>query len=82
MPKDFKLETTDDKTGKKVGWVFVGDGPEYRWHREAFNARGDIWPDGTYELVGPKVQGNPEGYEIHTLVPNIALCGPKAGSAK
>jgi hypothetical protein len=24
--------------------------------------------DGTYELVGPKVQGNPERYERHTLI--------------
>ena len=24
--------------------------------------------DGTYELCGPKVQGNPEGFEEHTLV--------------
>ena len=25
-------------------------------------------PVGTYELCGPKVNGNPEGYERHTLV--------------
>ena len=24
--------------------------------------------DGTYELIGPKVQGNPEGSETHALV--------------
>lgn len=72
VPKDFKIESTDLKTGKKVGWVYVGDGPEDRWHREAFKASDGIWPDGTYELVGPKVQGNPEGYESHTLVPHTS----------
>lgn len=25
-------------------------------------------PDGTYELCGPKVQGNPEGLSAHVLV--------------
>lgn len=57
----------DDETGKTVGWVPVGDGPEDRWHREAFKYPDD-WRDGTYELVGPKVQGNPEGYTAHALV--------------
>ena len=32
---------------------------EDRWHIEAFNA-GKDWKDGTYELIGPKIQGNPE----------------------
>ncbi len=27
-----------------------------------------IGSDGTYELVGPKIQGNPEGFVEHTLV--------------
>jgi hypothetical protein len=53
------------------GWVLVSDGPEDQWHREAwdhlravtlFGAR-----DGTYELVGPKVQGNPYDLESHVL---------------
>ncbi len=61
----FQLEDIDPKTEKVVGWMPVGDGSEDRWHREAFNA---VLPDGTYELVGPKVQGNPEGYPTHTLI--------------
>jgi hypothetical protein len=24
--------------------------------------------DGTYELLGPKINGNPEGYDSHTLI--------------
>ena len=26
----------DENTGKQQGWLPVGDGPEDRWHREAF----------------------------------------------
>lgn len=53
-------------TGHWPGWVPVGDGPQDQWHREA---RGDQ-PDGTYELVGPKVQGNPHGLSDHRLWPH------------
>jgi hypothetical protein len=64
-PADFEpANEVDNKTGKQQGWVPVGDGPEDRWHREAF--RGET--DGTYELLGPKVQGNPDGCEAHQLV--------------
>lgn len=55
----------DKETGKQQGWVPVGDGPEDKWHREAFFGRES---DGTYELCGPKVQGNPEGYSKHRLI--------------
>lgn len=54
-------------TGHWPGWLLVGDEPESEWHREAFaNFDIDQGP-GTYELVGPKVQGNPHGLESHTL---------------
>ena len=84
-PANFEpANEVDEITGKQQGWMPVGDGPEDRWHREAF-ARGTCWQpspydngygfgidrslaDGTYELIGPKVQGNPEGAMIHCLV--------------
>lgn len=65
-PPDFELATHDEETGKRVGWVPVGDGPEDRYHREAF-ADGPHAP-GTYELIGPKIQGNPERAEKHMLI--------------
>lgn len=55
----------DEVTGKIQGWVPVGDGPEDQWHREAWGAGG--LEDGTYELLGPKIQGNPEHGKIHSL---------------
>ena len=60
----------DPKTGHWPGWLPVGDGPDDRWHREAFNRQGFPRKDGTYELVGPKVQGNPERLEGHWLLPH------------
>ena len=67
VPDNFELADNDEETGKRVGWVPVGNGPEDKWHREAFTP-GPSWEDGTYELIGPKVQGNPEGSELHRLV--------------
>lgn len=75
-PPDFEVATQDEETGKTVGWVPVGDGPEDRWHREAFddgNTFKRVWPNGTAELVGPHVQGNPERFEEDTLVYHDAV---------
>ncbi len=63
---DFEQADFDKETGKRVGWRPVGDGPEDRWHREAFSGQ----CDGTYELVGPKVQGNPDRHTAHLLIPH------------
>lgn len=68
-PPDFEEADFDEETGKRVGWRPVGEGPEDRWHREAFDAM-VVVIDGTYELVGPKVQGNPEKFSSHELVPH------------
>lgn len=58
----------DPVTGHHPGWIPVGDGPDDAWHREAFN-RMD-YADGTYELIGPKIQGNPEKTLAHVLHPH------------
>jgi len=55
----------DPITGHWPGWVAVGDGPADRWHREAFSGRE---PGGTYELCGPKINGNPENLADHRLI--------------
>lgn len=67
QPADFELADADAVTGKTVGWTPVGEGPEDRWFREAFAALATPI-DGTWELLGPKVQGNPEGLTSHVLV--------------
>lgn len=54
------------------GWLPVGDGPDDKWHREGFKFLTDIAHilEGTYELVGPRIGKNPEGCNIHMLVPH------------
>ncbi len=66
-PDDFRPEMTDETTGKTVGWVPMESSAFARWHEEAVSELPEV-PVGTYELCGPKVNGNPEGYERHTLV--------------
>ena len=65
-PYGFVEEQIDNNTGKRVGWVLVdAKSKEDRWHMDAFN---DSLSDGTYELIGPKIQGNAEGYARHVLI--------------
>lgn len=61
-------ETAPDvNTGHWPGWLRVSDtAPEDKWHREAFAEGG--FEDGTYELVGPKVQKNKYALAKHMLV--------------
>jgi hypothetical protein len=73
-PTDFEEVDHDETTGKKVGWVQVGWGAEDKWFREAIiggnpdMVSAEQYPDGNYELVGPKVQGNPEHAHEHYLL--------------
>jgi len=61
-------ERPDENTGHWPGWLLVGDGPEDKWHREAMQMAGTSIKDGTYELIGPKVQGNPYKKSRHLLI--------------
>lgn len=69
-PEGFEAaQSPDPKTGDTPGWVPVGDGPEDKWHREAFDLLIEGWAiDGTYELVGPKIQKNPYKLSSHRLI--------------
>lgn len=49
------------------GWAPIGGGSEDAYHREAWETRLDVPDDGTYELIGPKVQSNPYRLERHRL---------------
>lgn len=66
IPKVMDVEDVDEKTGKTVGWVPARrDNPEDKWNYEAWDNAN--MPDGTYELIGPKVQGNPYSRKDHWL---------------
>ena len=65
VPANFIEVEYDPNTDKRVGWVEVSDNPNDKYHLEAFNS--DL-SDGTYELVGPKIQNNPENFDHHVLI--------------
>jgi hypothetical protein len=69
-PQVFQLVDTDPATGKSVGWEPIENSPFARWHAEALDGLvgGASGGAGTYELCGPKVQGDPERFGEHVLI--------------
>lgn len=73
-PPGFMREQHDETTGKSVGWEPVEQSSFLRFLEEALvpatveNSAG--WKPGTYELCGPKINGNPEGFNAHILIPH------------
>ena len=62
LPADY-----DPATGKTVGWVPMETSSFAKWHAEALED-GVPYAAGTYELCGPKINGNPERFEHHRLI--------------
>lgn len=58
----------DSKTGHWPGWLPVDDNDV--WHHDGLKNTDPVTlvEGATYELVGPKVQGNPQGFDKHILV--------------
>lgn len=72
-PDNYVPISTDEATGKTVGWEPIEQSAFAKFHAEALE-RGDLLPFyqfGTYELCGPKVNGNPEGTRVHTLIRHV-----------
>lgn len=58
----------DPVTGHWPGWLEVQESqPSDKWHMEALDNTHRVLRNGTYELIGPKVQGNPYGLASHIL---------------
>lgn len=66
-PDGFVAVEHDEATGKTVGWEPVEQSPWRAFLLEAIEYPRS-YEDGTYELCGPKINGNPERFERHTLV--------------
>ncbi|MFJ8345096.1 hypothetical protein ACIQ9J_01710 [Streptomyces sp. NPDC094153] len=66
-PPNYAPIEHDEVTGKTVGWEPITQSSFAKHHAEATEIRSN-WPHGTYELCGPKVNGNPEELERHTLI--------------
>lgn len=78
-PAGFTELEHDAETGKTVGWEPVSQSGFAALHaqavagmeRDALSAS-IRWVPGTYELCGPKVNRNPEGYGAHQLIRHAA----------
>lgn len=73
-PSIFLPVDTDDTTGKTVGWEPIEQSSFVKFWREAVEPLEDFGaltkldvPTGTYELIGPKINGNPERCSTHRL---------------
>jgi len=64
-PANFQPVEHDDVTGKTVGWEPIAQSSFAKFHAEAVAVG---MKPGTYELVGPKINGNPEHAALHLLV--------------
>lgn len=63
----------DPVTGHWPGWIKIdGEAKEDRWFREGLKSfctqKGSFPEEGTYELIGEKINGNPEGIDGHYLI--------------
>jgi hypothetical protein len=72
-PAGFIGLETDSVTAKTVGWEPVEQSSFAKYHAEATTTvlaggEGIYRNAGTYELVGPKINGNPEGFSTHLLI--------------
>ena len=54
------------------GWPPVTDHPQDAMHRDAWDLGGGEFPDGTYELIGPRIQRNPHGVSKNLLIPHVS----------
>lgn len=74
-PANYQAISTDETTGKTVGWEPIEQSAFAKFVAEALDLTFDHGrPDlvGTYELCGPKINGNPERLDEHHLIPHAA----------
>lgn len=68
-PANYVAEQHDEVTGKTVGWEPIAQSAFAKFHAEAVANCGPAeGVTGTFELIGPKINGNPERVEMHLLV--------------
>lgn len=78
--KNFRPVVFDAITGKHFGWEPISQSPFFKFWQEAIgqqpldcdflNMRDGAYELGTYELLGPKINGNPEKLKRHRLMPH------------
>lgn len=71
-PDRFVQVDHDPVTGKSVGWEPISQSAFAKFHAEAVADVSAVFEPGTYELIGPKINGNPEGEGHHRLRPHAS----------
>ena len=69
IPSGYVIAEHDEATGKLVGWEPMTQSSFVKFHTEALTNSGVTTP-GTYELLGPKINGNPDDFDAHILMPH------------
>lgn len=67
-PANFREIEHDETTGKTVGWEPADQSGFAKYLTEAVGDHD--WEPRTYELCGPKINGDPEKQERHVLIPH------------
>lgn len=67
-PENYVVINFDEVTGKTQGWEPIEQSPYAKFHAEVLDIvlNFDMKP-GTYELIGPKINGNPDGFGLYVL---------------
>lgn len=73
IPFGFQSISIDDETGKLMGWEPIGRSSFAKYHAEAVAEAVAVdvemhFAPGTYELLGPKINGNPDKFAGHLLI--------------
>lgn len=68
IPAGFLEVAFDENTGKHVGWIPAEDSSFAKFWRKALSNADEEFKPGTFELIGPKINGNPEGVDFDMLV--------------
>ncbi|MFF6940438.1 hypothetical protein [Streptomyces lavendulae] len=69
IPAGFQASEHDEVTGKLVGWEPMAQSAFAKFHAEAV-ANSPALAAGTYELLGPKINGDPDRFDAHVLMPH------------
>ncbi len=73
-PDEFEpCQDPDAVTGHWPGWIPVTNTSENRWFNEGLTNYHTVYgvpKDGTYELCGPKINGNREKLTQHQIIPH------------
>lgn len=67
-PAEFITAEVDQATGRIYGWEPRRYSPFAKYIEEAITRRDRDLTAGTYELCGPRMNGNPEGFDYHVLI--------------